>query len=280
VGLWQWFQELIFQALFLIEGVVGDWGLAIIILTVFIRLLLMPLTMKQTKSMYELQRVQPKLKELQKKYKDDKQKQQEEVLKFYQENKVNPLGGCLPMILQMPVFFALFRVLGGTAENPGLLMEHLADAGAVGQFYFLIPDISKAPKEVYTIEGLYAAIPYLILVVLFAVSIWLPQQLMPGERQQKLIGAYMAVVMLYFGWISPAGVLLYWVTSSAWGIAQQQIMLRMYKESEQGALEGKGTSEAVGGKKAKSKKVDAAGTPEKALTSAENPSKRGGKKKR
>ena len=90
---------------------------AIIALTVLFRLALMPLTIKQTKSMYEMQRIQPKIKELQKKYKDDKQKLQEETLKFYQDNKVNPFGGCLPMILQMPVFIALFQVLGGTEKK-------------------------------------------------------------------------------------------------------------------------------------------------------------------
>ena len=279
MGLWQWFQDVIFQALFVIEQQVGDWGLAIIILTVFIRLLLIPLTVKQTRSMYELQRVQPKLKEIQKKYKDDKQKQQEEVLKFYQENKVNPLGGCLPMILQMPVFFALFRVLGGTAENPGLLMQHLATTGEVGAFYFLIPDISKAPREVFAIEGLYAAIPYVILVVLFAVSIWLPQQLMPGERQQKMIGAYMAVVMLYFGWISPAGVLLYWVTSSAWGVAQQQIMLRMYKQSEAAIAESPASKGSVKGGK-EGAPASGAGTQKKAVAADSSSGKRPNKKKK
>jgi YidC/Oxa1 family membrane protein insertase len=77
-----------------------------------------------------------------------------------------------------------------------------------------------------------AVIPYAILVILFGLSIWLPQQLMPGEKQQKSIGQFMAVMMLGFGWISPAGVLLYWVTSSLLGIAQQQIQLRYYARKE------------------------------------------------
>ncbi len=136
-----------------IEGVVGDWGLAIIVLTVLVRLALMPLTIKQTKSMYELQRIQPKIKELQAKYKDDKEKLQEETMKFYQENKVNPFGGCLPMLLQMPLLIALYQVLGGTAGRPGILMKYLTETEQVGKFFFLIPDIAKTPALVFSTQG-------------------------------------------------------------------------------------------------------------------------------
>jgi YidC/Oxa1 family membrane protein insertase len=232
-ALWQSFQQVIFEALRYIEGYVGDWGMSIIVLTVFVRLLLMPLTIKQTRSMYELQKIQPKIKELQKKYKDNKEKLQEETLKFYQDNKVNPFGGCLPAILQMPLLIALYWVIGGTADRPGLLVTYLRDQDLVGSFYWIIADISRTPGAVFREDGLVSALPYLILVALFSISIWLPQALMPGDKQQKMIGAYMAVVMLWFGWISPAGVLLYWDVSSLWGVGQQQIMIRyMKKHSE------------------------------------------------
>lgn len=227
--MWSQLQDLLFSFLRLIEGFVGDWGLAIIFLTVLVRLALMPFTIKQTRSMYELQRIQPKIKELQKKYADDKEKLQEETLKYYQENKVNPFGGCLPTFIQMPLLILLYQVLGGTADKPGPMLEYLRDAGLVGSFFNLVPDISRTPSAVYAADGLIAALPYVILVLLFAVSIWLPQQLMPGEKQQKMIGAYMAVVMLFFGWTAPAGVLLYWDVSSIWGVAQQQIMMRYMK---------------------------------------------------
>lgn len=229
--LWSSFKELIFVFLQWIEGAVGDWGLAIIVLTVLVRLVLMPLTLKQTKSMYEMQRIQPKIKELQKKYADDKEKLQEETLKFYQENKVNPFGGCLPMLLQMPLLFALYNVLGGTAQKPGLLMQHFTSTGAIGKFFFLIPDIAKTPAMVFKADGPVAVVPYLILVVLFGLSVWLPQALMPGEKQQKMIGAYMGIMMLFFGWSAPAGVLLYWDISSLWGVAQQQMMMAKMKQA-------------------------------------------------
>jgi len=231
-ALWSSFKELIFSLLLLIEGFVGDWGLAIITLTVLVRLALMPLTVKQTKSMYELQRIQPKIKELQAKYADDKEKLQEETLKFYQDNKVNPFGGCLPMLLQMPLLFALYQVLGGTAKAPGIMMEYLSDKGEVGSFYFLIPDIAKTPSMVFQSDGILAALPYIVLVALFGLSVWLPQALMPGERQQKMIGAYMGVMMLFFGWSAPAGVLLYWDISSVWGVAQQQLMMASMKRGD------------------------------------------------
>lgn len=229
--MWNAFKDIIFQFLQQIEGVVGDWGLAIIVLTVLVRLALMPLTIKQTRSMYEMQRVQPKIKELQQKYKDDKEKLQEETLKFYQDNKVNPFGGCLPMLLQMPLLIALYQVLGGTAEHPGTLMSYLTKTGEVGRFFFLVPDIAKTPGAMFAEQGILAAIPYILLVILFGLSVWLPQALMPGDKQQKMIGAYMAVIMLWFGWTAPAGVLLYWDVSSLWGVAQQQIMMTSMKHA-------------------------------------------------
>ncbi len=232
--MWDAFKQAIFVILQQIEGSVGDWGLAIIVLTVLVRLALMPLTIKQTKSMYELQRIQPKIKELQKKYSNDKEKLQEETLKFYQDNKVNPFGGCLPMLLQMPILFALYQVLGGTENHPGLLMQYLEQSGNLGRFFFLIPDIARTPGMVFREEGLIAALPYVVLVVLFGLSVWLPQALMPGERQQKMIGAYMGVMMLFFGWSAPAGVLLYWDTSSVWQIVQQQLQMSRLKRTEGG----------------------------------------------
>lgn len=232
--MWDGFKEIIFQALLYLHGLTGDFGAAIIILTVGMRVVLMPLTIKQTKSMYELQRIQPKIKELQQKHKKDKERLQAETLKFYEENKVNPFGGCLPLLLQMPIFLALFQVLGGTHERPGRLLAFLAEnAGVSKAFWVLLPDITKAPNAVWSSQGWVAAIPYLVIAALFALSVWLPQQLGPGDKQQKQIALYMAVMMAYFGWVSPAGVLIYWVTSSAWQLAQQAVTTRTMKKAEE-----------------------------------------------
>jgi YidC/Oxa1 family membrane protein insertase len=286
--IWVTFKELIFQLLQFLQQVLGNWGLAIIALTVLFRLALMPLTIKQTKSMYEMQRIQPKLKELQAKYKDDKETLQAETMKFYQENKVNPFGGCLPLILQMPIFIALFQVLGGTAKKPGVMLQYFeqlspaAKAAAV-RFYFLLPDITKTPQTIYKVEGLLAALPYLLLVVLFGLSIWLPQQLMPGERQQKLIGGYMAVLFLWFGWISPAGVLLYWVTSSFIGVGQQQIQLKYLKQhslhEEERAAQAK-ADEKTAKAAAKGKALSDTVSGDAAVAGPNKPASGGAKRKR
>ena len=266
MNIWMQFKELIFQFLAWIHSYVGDWGLAIIVLTVLVRLALMPLTIKQTKSMYEMQRIQPKIKELQKKYADDKEKLQEETLKFYQENKVNPFGGCLPLLLQMPLLIALYQVLGGTTEKPGILLKYLAENDMIGRFFFLVPDIAKTPSMVFSAAGglqnffpaVIAALPYILLVILFGLSIWLPQALMPGDKQQKMIGGYMAIFMLFFGWSAPAGVLLYWDVSSIWGVVQQQVTMGYMKKAHddepiEAMLPEKGAKAAKSSKQANKK---------------------------
>lgn len=109
--MWEWFIGLVSQILATIQSVVGDWGLAIIILTFIIRLLLTPLSIHSTKSSARMQALQPRMMEIQERYRDDPQRLNEEMMKFQRENKFNPFGGCLPLLLQMPVFFALFSVL-------------------------------------------------------------------------------------------------------------------------------------------------------------------------
>lgn len=218
-------------------GWVHDYGFAIVLLTVAVRIVMLPLTIKQVKSMHELQRIQPKLKELQEKYKNNKEKLQEETMKFYQEHKVNPFGGCLPTLLQFPVLIALYRTLGGTPEKPGLFLKHIASLGAAEaeaakRFWIILPDLTKTPKVVFGEAGLVSALPYILLVVLFGLSVYLPQVTQSKDRQQRMIGLYMSVMMLFFGWSVPAGVLVYWVTSSALQLAQQYAVTRTTTEKE------------------------------------------------
>ncbi|MEA5076797.1 MAG: YidC/Oxa1 family membrane protein insertase [Coriobacteriia bacterium] len=231
-------EKFLFDVLQLLFGVVHDYGFAIILLTVAIRVLLLPLTIKQTKSMYELQRIQPKIKELQEKYKNNQEKLQEETLKFYQENKVNPFGGCLPMLLQMPVFFALFRMLGTAGETPGLFPQHIqtlsdSAAAAASRFWVILPDITLSAGQVYKVDGLASAIPYIIFVLLFGASTLVPQLLQPGaQAQQKQMSYMMSAMMLFFGWSVSAGVVLYWVTQGLLGVIQQLIQTKIYKAQE------------------------------------------------
>ena len=214
---WNGILTLLMEALKVIWLQVGDLGLAIILLTVVLRIIIIPLTWKQTKSMYELQQIQPKLKELQDKYKNDKEKLQEKTMAFYQENKVNPFGGCLPLLLQMPIFIALFTVLRENVPTYIKTLPHIQQAAAK-QFWVIIPDLH--------------VLPYALFVALFGLSVWLPQYLLTQDKMQRRTGSYMAIMMLWFGWISPAGVLVYWVTSSAWQVVQQQITTNTIKRSQ------------------------------------------------
>lgn len=194
-----------------------DYGIAIILLTLGVRVLMLPLTIKQTRSMQEMQRVQPMLKKLQEKYKDDKQKLQEEMMKFYQEHKVNPLGGCLPMLLQFPVMIALFRML---IHDPPLRIPN-----APYNFLFLVPDLSASVGK-YGLAHWQSAIPYIILVALMIVTTYVPQKMMTSDPQQEKMMIFMSIFMAWIAWSLPAGVILYWVTTNVWTIGQQYIMLK------------------------------------------------------
>jgi YidC/Oxa1 family membrane protein insertase len=198
---------------FIYQGV-HDYGVAIILLTVAIRVALLPLTIKQTRSMHELQKIQPKLKAVQDKYKEDKQKMQEEMMKLYQENKVNPLGGCLPTLLQLPVMIALFRMLLDSHTFRGQ-----------PSFYFLLPDLTQTLGKAWA-HGLATATPYAILLVVVVITTYLPQKMMAQDPQQSRMMVIMSVFMAYISINLPSGVLLYWVTTNIWTVAQQYLMLR------------------------------------------------------
>ncbi|MDR2196963.1 MAG: YidC/Oxa1 family membrane protein insertase [Coriobacteriales bacterium] len=190
--------------------------MAIILITLLIRILLYPITRKQFHSSYKMQKMQPRLNEIKEKYADDKQRLQEEQMKLYAEAKFNPLSGCLPMLLQMPIFIALYQVL--------LELQQRAGEGAAVTFYGLIPDLTVGPRNVFsfTPEGMLAVVPYLILVVLFGVSMLIPLIInKTRERQQLIMTGVMALMMIWFGWMAPAGVLLYWDVSSLIGVGQQ-----------------------------------------------------------
>ena len=224
--MWDWIINFLASCLTVFESGVGDWGLAIIILVVIIRLILLPLTFKQQKSMAEMQTVTPILNELQRKYADDPQRLNQEMMKFYSEHKFNPLAGCLPMLIQMPVFFALFSVL----------RYHLPEEAA---FYGILPSLASSPSQVFAADGFVACLPYVLFVLLFGILTFLPMYLQKNSNSMtKGMGAVMTVMMVFFGWTAPAGVLLYWVTSSLWAVVQQQLIFKK-KEHEVEAEEAK-----------------------------------------
>ncbi|HIY83093.1 YidC/Oxa1 family membrane protein insertase [Rubneribacter sp.] len=227
--MWDVIKDWVFEVIHFFYQMCGDWGLAIIIVTLIIRLLLFPLMQKQTKSSYNMQKVQPLMQEIQRKYSDDPQRMQEEMQKLYAEVKFNPLAGCLPMLLQMPVFIALFQVLSemGTRTQ-----------GTSYEFYNLVPNLVMRPSEAFA-SGFGTFVPYLVLLVVFAGATFLPMVLMqlgnkdnPQRNQTLIMSGVMSLFMLWIGWGSPAGVLLYWGVSSLFGLAQQQITMRMMKKKD------------------------------------------------
>ena len=233
MGFWDVFKNAIFYVINWLYGLVGDWGLAIVLITIIFRILILPITIRQMKSSASMQKMQPKIKEIQTKYADDRVRQQQEMAKIYSDSKFNPLSGCLPMLLQMPIFMALFQVL---RELESLISAAgYPDSVLPASFYSILPDLSHSAGDVFsfTLEGILACLPYLVMLLIFSVSMLVPMLLNKNfDRNNLMITGMMSVMMLWLGWGSPAGVLLYWDTSSIIGIGQQLVMNQLNKRKE------------------------------------------------
>jgi YidC/Oxa1 family membrane protein insertase len=219
-GWFRWFMYPIFYLLRELFALTGNFGVAIILLTVIVRALLFPIAQKQFASMAQMRAVQPKMKALQERYKDDKVQLQQQMAKLYKDEKVNPLAGCLPIFLQIPIFFALYKVLLIAIE-----MRHKP-------FALWIKDLSaQDPATILNLFGLLDFTPpsFLaigVLAVLLGVTMWLqfklnPAALDPVQQQVFMIMPWMLMfVMAPFA----AGLLLYWITSNVLTLAQQKYL--------------------------------------------------------
>ncbi|MDQ2701022.1 MAG: YidC/Oxa1 family membrane protein insertase [Actinomycetota bacterium] len=203
-----------------------SWGMAIILLTIVTRALLIPLTYKQLKSMRALQAFQPQIKALQEKYKNDRQRLSQEMMKFYQENKINPLASCIPLLAQMPIFITLFYTLRGplredmcgqTAKSCGeVLNTATGQLGGFGENFLIIPDLTaKATGSVL-----------IILMVLYVGT-----QLVSGlitattaDKNQRIMMLVLPFIFIPFIISFPAGLVLYWITTNFWTIGQQYVV--------------------------------------------------------
>jgi YidC/Oxa1 family membrane protein insertase len=224
-GWFRWFMIPIFQLLVWLFHAVGNFGVAIICLTLIVRGIMFPIAQKQFQSMAAMRKVQPKLKAVQERFKDDKARQQQEILKLYQEEKINPAAGCLPIVLQIPVFYALYKVLTVSVE-----MRHQP-------FFAWIRDLS-APDSASLLTlahqmGWTWFPPFLglsVLAFLLGVTMWLqfklnPQQMDPAQQQ---IFAFMPWVMMFVMSPFASGLQLYWVTSNVLTILQQWWLYRRF----------------------------------------------------
>jgi len=208
------------------------WGWSIVLLTIAVRACLIPLTVKQIGSMARMQGLQPEMKAIQAKYKEDKQRQQQEMMKFYKENNVNPLGSCLPMVAQLPVFISLYYMLRESlrvdicpswqeAHNHGVLSTaHTVACGPHGQSGFLfIGDITNNAKGAT-----------LIILIILYIGSQLGSSLMMSaatmDPTQRKIMLFMPLIFVLFVIRFPAGVLVYWITTNLWTVAQQYIVRR------------------------------------------------------
>lgn len=193
-----------------------SWGMSIIALTVLTRAILVPLTYKQLKGMRALQALQPQIKEIQAKYKNDKQRMQQEMMRFYQENKVNPFSSCIPLLAQIPVFIALFYVL--RHELPADIGCKAGECGHEASFLF-IPDLTaKATGGV------------LIALLILYVGTQLVSGLVmsvTADKNQRMMMFVLPLVFVPFVINFPSGLVVYWITTNVWTIGQQYTIQRL-----------------------------------------------------
>jgi len=199
-----------------IHGFVGNWGVAIIILTVLIKLLFYPLSAASYKSMAKMRKLAPRLQHLKERYGDDRQKLHEQMMKIYQEEKINPLGGCLPILIQIPVFIALYWALLGAVE--------LRQA----PFALWINDLSKPD-------------PFYVLPIVMAITSYIQVKLSPASPdpvQQKVMMAMPLIFSVMFIFF-PAGLVLYWLVNNVLSILQQWRINKVVEEAGKAANDSK-----------------------------------------
>jgi YidC/Oxa1 family membrane protein insertase len=199
------------------------WGMAIIALTLIVRVALLPLTLKQFKSMQAMAHLQPEIKKLQERYKGDKERLNQEMMRFYKENKVNPFASCLPIVAQLPVFLSLFYMLRADLRQdicpdvnpPGRAKPIPCGDGGDAQFLF-IPDLTNRAYGWVLVT----------LIVLYVGSQLLSTLLMSTttDRTQRMIFLALPFFFVLFVWQFPAGLLVYWITTNLWTIVQQAIV--------------------------------------------------------
>jgi YidC/Oxa1 family membrane protein insertase len=187
-----------------------SWGGAIIALTICTRAVLIPLTYKQLKGMRALQALQPQIKELQEKYKNDKQRMQQEMMRFYKENKVNPFASCVPLLAQLPVFITLFYVLRN--ELPDDIGCKAGECGAEASFLFINDLTAKATGgELIALLVLYIGTQLISSTVMMVTA----------DKSQRRIMFILPLIFVPFILSFPAGLILYWITTNIWTIGQQ-----------------------------------------------------------
>jgi YidC/Oxa1 family membrane protein insertase len=222
---WGWFffiTKPLFQLMEAINSVVHNFGVTILILTVIVRLVFFPLASKQYASMAKMKKLQPQMEQMRERYKDDKVKQQQELMNLYKREKVNPVAGCVPILLQLPVFFALYKVLFITID-----MRH-------APFFGWIKDLSAPdPTSLFNLFGLLPyAVPEFLHVgvwpLIMGITMWLQMQLNPAQPDpvQQQIFNWMPVMFTFLLASFPAGLVIYWAWSNILSLTQQYYIMK------------------------------------------------------
>ncbi|MFH0517427.1 membrane protein insertase YidC [Streptomyces sp. M41] len=219
------------------------WGLSIVSLVILIRICLIPLFVKQIKATRAMQTLQPEMKKIQERYKNDKQRQSEEMMKLYKETGTNPLSSCLPILAQSPFFFALYHVLNSIANNDtvGVINEsllksaqeaHIFGAPLAAKFTDSASDVAALDASLTTVRIVTAV----MIVLMSASQFYTQRQLMtknvdttvktPFMQQQKMLMYIFPVMFAVFGINFPVGVLVYWLTTNVWTMGQQMYVIR------------------------------------------------------
>ncbi len=228
---WGWFYFItkpLFQVMTYIYHLVGNFGITILIITVLVKLLFFPLANKSYESMARMKAIQPRVKELQERTKDDKLAQQQAMMKLYKDEKINPVSGCVPVLLQIPVFFALYKVLFITIE-----MRH-------APFFGWIKDLAAPdPSNIFTLFGLIpydvTHIPVLgqyfhlgIWPVIMGITMWVQMKMNPEPTDpvQKSVFGWMPIIFTFMMGAFPAGLIIYWAWNNLLSVAQQYLIMK------------------------------------------------------
>ncbi|NMB40316.1 MAG: membrane protein insertase YidC [Firmicutes bacterium] len=226
-------------------SIVGDYGVSIIMLSILVNIIMFPLTRKQLESSRKMQAIQPELKKIQEKYKHDKEKYNQATMEFMRENKVNPMGGCLPLLIQFPIMIAVFQLL----RDPSLIAQTVENFNP--NFLFFPLDLTQAD-------------PYYVLPVMASAATFFHQRMIMTDPKQKMMLYIFPVMILVISVNFPAGLVLYWFTNSLFNVVNQRFLI--------GSDDVKNEQKAADGKREKTaKKADPiqsiAGTKENGKTS-------------
>jgi YidC/Oxa1 family membrane protein insertase len=258
--------EVIAKVLSAFYDLVPNYAISIAMLTLVVMVVTTPFTLKGTRSMIQMQRLQPEMRRLQLKYKDDRQKLNEELMAFYKENQLNPLGGCLPLLLQAPIFMLLFQVIRGLTRigadgtfrpkhiDPGSALYRALD-GSKEMLAFGV-DLSESASKALA-SGFVHGLPHVVMVAIVAVSSYYQQKQIQGRNpnaeippQQKMLMRLMPAMFVFFAFVSPAALVVYFVVSNLYRIGMQHYITRTLYHGED-SLGAQAQKAAVEAKKLK-----------------------------